>query len=116
MHVKGHATSNDPNAVGNNGADTLAVRGCYLDEEIEDDWDALRVAVEEETNMIRDLRVNGTSVGMGGDAGVEGRKIVRQSSVEVEDEEANVVKEIMIRKDEFDPRVSEFAESSVQRC
>ncbi|EIM91578.1 ribonuclease H-like protein [Stereum hirsutum FP-91666 SS1] len=104
VYVKGHSDSAGPDSVGNNAADTLAVRGCDLAEEIEDDWDALRALVEEETNMIRELRVNGLTDAMGSNAGIAAQagKPGRQTTVEVEEE--NVVKEITISKEEFDPR------------
>lgn len=116
MYVKGHSDSAGPDSVGNNAADTLAVRGCDLAEEIEDDWDALRALVEEETNMIRELRVNGLTDAMGSDAGIAARggqagKPGRQMTVEVEEE--NVVKEITISKEEFDPRVRTPSHSDV---
>jgi ribonuclease HI len=41
-HVRGHAGE-----VGNEGADTLAVRGVKLQDVEEPDWDALRLDVEE---------------------------------------------------------------------
>lgn len=88
-----------------------------MQEEEEDDWDALRAMVEEETSMIRELRVNGTSVGTGAGAGAKGvrsGKEVQQMRVEVEDQE-NVVREITISKEEFDPRVSDLADSGVRR-
>lgn len=104
VYVKGHA-----NSVGNNAADTLAVRGCDLAEEMEDDWDALRAVVEEETNMIRELRVNGLSDGLSSGLGAtvkggRGGREIQRTRVEIEEE--NVVKEITISKEEFDPRVS----------
>ncbi len=59
--------------------------------------------------MIRELRVNGLNETLGSNAGSDARggqagKPRRQMTVEVEEE--NVVKEITISKEEFDPRVS----------